>query len=265
MELNFLHISDPHFLRSYYGKGGVLAPVFANMTPPLKQLSCLMDECIKRPDFVLLTGDLCEHGEAADYAALKTALDRIFPGIPVVVTPGNHDNRECFYDGYLGLKPRETPYFDDIMCGGVRVISIDSSSAQHPNGIITSESCMLLEKALQKNKDIPTLLITHHHLIEEQFTMPPAQFPDNFVQLISDSQISAVFNGHTHHFYTGVFAGKPCYTADSISFYGETDGGGLDFFELPGFTQFVLEDTQLKLRRIRLEAQPRSLGKIVGI
>ena len=83
----------------------------------------------------------------------------------------------------------------------------DSSDEKFNDGLITDKSCMLLRKSLE-NRDIPTVVLTHHHLIKKQFEMPVAQYGDEFREIIRNSNILAVLNGHTHHPYEGVFEGR---------------------------------------------------------
>jgi 3',5'-cyclic AMP phosphodiesterase CpdA len=55
----------------------------------------------RRPDLVLVTGDLVDKGEAQEYAVARELLDGI--GIPFLVIPGNHDNRENFRVAFADL------------------------------------------------------------------------------------------------------------------------------------------------------------------
>ena len=258
MKHTFLHISDLHFLRDYAGKGGDYADILAGMTPPLEQLESLLRGCKARPEFIALTGDLCEHGDENDYRALRTALKGIFGEIPVFATPGNHDCREGFYRGFLGREPDAEPHFEIHELGWMRVICLDSSDAGHPDGIITKKSCELLRAALAQ-KDEPALILTHHHLIEGQFELPAAQYPPELTDVIADSSAEALLNGHTHHFHLGEFAQKPCFTAGSLSFYGENRVGDVEFLEAPELSLFTY-DGRLRCERITGSGEPRLLG-----
>ena len=48
-----------------------------------------------RPDVVVITGDLTESGQAAEYANVVRMLRKWLP-MPVFVIPGNHDQRSAF-------------------------------------------------------------------------------------------------------------------------------------------------------------------------
>lgn len=76
------------------------------MTPPLELLDrCLQllgDEEKAQLDGVLISGDLTENGTADDYRNLRRELERRFPGIPLLVTLGNHDEKSAFREGWLG-------------------------------------------------------------------------------------------------------------------------------------------------------------------
>lgn len=54
-----------------------------------------------QPDLLILSGDIAEHGAPQEYALARDFLAR-FPA-PILVTPGNHDDREAFRTGLSGL------------------------------------------------------------------------------------------------------------------------------------------------------------------
>src|SRR5215471_6766790 len=60
-----------------------------------------------RPDIIVMTGDLTDHGVAEEYANLRAILAAA--EMPVYVIPGNHDSREGLRatfadDGYLPVE-----------------------------------------------------------------------------------------------------------------------------------------------------------------
>ena len=54
----------------------------------------------RRPDLVLLTGDLGDDGHPDEYQATLELLGELT--IPYLVIPGNHDNREHFRQAFVG-------------------------------------------------------------------------------------------------------------------------------------------------------------------
>lgn len=251
--MNFLHISDAHFLRDYARVEGAFRPVLTRMTPPLAQLDALIDRLPGAPEFVAFTGDLCEGGDADDYRALDAALRARFPNLPIYAVPGNHDRPEAWARA-RGARSRVTLE----RFGGVSLILMDSSAPGHPNGRIDAADCAALERALSAAKP-PCLLLLHHHLIEEQFNLPPAQHPPRFRELIARSALTAILNGHTHHAYAGEFAGKPCYTAGSLSFRGDNRPGEVAFDECPSLNFCRWDGRALQVETIRAPGAPRAL------
>ena len=59
----------------------------------------------QRPDLLLLTGDLTEHGDALSYARLQAALAPL--RVPVWPVPGNHDLRAGMLAAFPQVKPMD--------------------------------------------------------------------------------------------------------------------------------------------------------------
>ena len=59
-----------------------------------------------RPDVVLATGDLTDHGTAEEYDALREILAALLS--PLYLIPGNHDHRDIFLEAFAdhGYLPR---------------------------------------------------------------------------------------------------------------------------------------------------------------
>src|SRR5690349_20608901 len=55
-----------------------------------------------RPDLVLLSGDLVDHGQDYEYAMLAKLLAAL--DVPVLAIPGNHDEREAFRRAFAGRR-----------------------------------------------------------------------------------------------------------------------------------------------------------------
>jgi 3',5'-cyclic AMP phosphodiesterase CpdA len=75
-------LSDPHIGAEWHGED------------PLEGLRAVVETVAalpNRPDAVLVSGDLSEHGSPAEYAAVSETVAAI--GAPVHVIAGNHDDR----------------------------------------------------------------------------------------------------------------------------------------------------------------------------
>lgn len=58
----------------------------------------------RRPDVIVVTGDITDSGKPDQYAEARMALEA---DIPVLMIPGNHDERAAFREVLLG-GPRST-------------------------------------------------------------------------------------------------------------------------------------------------------------
>lgn len=237
----FLHLSDIHFLRKYIKEEEGYNSIFNNMTNPVTQIKNVLKKVDKDSlDFIIITGDLVEAGNSDDYKALKENLDSLFGSTPYIVTLGNHDNKRAFYKGWFNEELKDEPYNTTMDIGNIKIISFDNSEYHNSNGIIDLERCMWLKNELEKESSKDIILMLHHHLIKEQFNLPPVNFNSEFYEIINNSSIIGIFSGHTHHPYKGIFAGKSYFTSGSLSFVGHNQEDGRVRFE---------EDTKCNLCR----------------
>ncbi len=243
-----LQLSDLHFRRSYEGLKGQYGQLLRQMTSPLLQAERLLaPSLVSPPDVVVLTGDLTEQGEAADFAALKQWLQVTLPGVPFIATPGNHD---CG-DGYAPFETGFSPVRSALCLPGLRIVAFPTGTPGVPDGVAAEEPLRWLEEQLALPFAGDTLLLTHHHLLPDQFVLPPARHTAALEALVQKNAVAAVLTGHTHHYFEGTFGGKPYFTADSLAFSVENESdGALRFEERPGATLFTLEEGRLRPRRL---------------
>ena len=241
--MEILHISDIHFRIQYEKRQDGYGKMLCQMRNPLEKLDfCLEKAFSEHPGIglVLISGDLCEDGSSADYESLRKFLESRLGTVPMEITLGNHDRKEEFRKGWMGKEEQNLPYNIDHTGGlynhalrleELAVLSMDSSCYGNSNGQIEEEAVQWLEEMIQKNADLPLLLMTHHHFLDGHETMPAVSCPESLKNLIANTGISAVLCGHTHHCFAGTFLGKPYYTADCMSFYGTNLEAGLVKFE----------------------------------
>src|SRR6266487_6840408 len=83
-----VQISDLHIGATWAGTESL-----ARLDSTMETLRGLPD----RPDAILISGDLADHGAAAEYQEI---LERVDHGVPICVLPGNRDDcdtmRSCF-------------------------------------------------------------------------------------------------------------------------------------------------------------------------
>jgi Icc protein len=117
-----------------------------------------------RPDAVIASGDLTDHGRPEEYALLREMLSASIP--PVFVIPGNHDRREVLLDAFAGedyLPPSDAPFVHyAIDKFPVRLIGLDTSVPGHHHGMMCEEQLRWLDATLGERPDSPTLIFMHH-------------------------------------------------------------------------------------------------------
>jgi len=116
-----------------------------------------------RPDLLLATGDLTEHGSIASYRTLKSICEKLpFPVLPAL---GNHDNRANFCAVFSN-----SPLVDGFMqysydAGPVRILVLDTLDEGRHGGAFDAPRARWLEARLAESGK-PTLVVLHHPPIE---------------------------------------------------------------------------------------------------
>lgn len=113
-----------------------------------------------RPDMVLLTGDLTEHGDAPSYARLAGALADC--PLPVWPIPGNHDTREAFRAAFPHVPVREGFVQYALDGGSLRLLMLDTLEEGRHGGAFCDARAAWLADALAAEPDRPTLIVLHH-------------------------------------------------------------------------------------------------------
>jgi 3',5'-cyclic AMP phosphodiesterase CpdA len=116
----------------------------------------------RRPDLVLLTGDLVDQGQPEEYAAARALLSALT--IPWLVIPGNHDHRDNFRAAFAdhSYLPPAGPLHYCIDDYPVRIIALDSCVPGQHHGSIEPAGLAWLEATLATNRSKPTLVMLHH-------------------------------------------------------------------------------------------------------
>ena len=173
-------------------------------------------------DFLLLPGDLTQHGEWVNHQWLIDRLKRL--PFPAYVVPGNHDviARDAS-DRTIGLQdfPRlyqdfgysdgTTLHYQHEILPGVRLIGLNSnafdpSGKQVGVGYVDDAQLDWLEATLAQHRDDLILVMLHHNVLEHlpgQSQSPLGQryMVHNHLPLIQRLEAAAVrlmFTGHLH-------------------------------------------------------------------
>jgi len=198
MKTTFVHITDLH----------VSAPELADSklrsdtTTTLRRVLEMIRQIEPRPAFVIASGDLTNHGDAASFRTLAGLMEGF--DIPVVWALGNHDTREGFHEGLLGSTGSAGQTYDhQQVIGGVHVITLDTSSPLRIGGDLAEDQFGFLESALDSHPDLPKILVLHHAPALDRhpdWEWEGLSFAatDRLAAMLKGRQIAGIFSGHIH-------------------------------------------------------------------
>ena len=150
-------ISDPHLRpdgQLYQG----LVDSNTMFRAAVRQLNALRP----RPALILLSGDVVDAGTAAEYVAARAMLAEL--DAPLLLLPGNHDEREAFRQGLTGHG--DTAAGEPLHAiagdyGPVRVIALDITVPGAHHGDMGDAAVAWLEQALAREPERPTIIMMH--------------------------------------------------------------------------------------------------------
>jgi 3',5'-cyclic AMP phosphodiesterase CpdA len=221
MDLNFrfavvsdLHVGLPHTIwdiPNRFHLVEVSIPALDMILEHLKQQNI---------DFLLLPGDLTQHGERDNHAWLEKRLKQL--PFPVYVVPGNHDvpkllpdehsiglqefpyyYRECGYEN-----PQQLYYSHEIL-PGVQLIGLNSNQFDESGkqlGCLDDQQLVWLEQELARHSEQLILVMIHHNVVEHlpgqsRHSLGRRYMLDNaptLRQILSQANVNLVFTGHLH-------------------------------------------------------------------
>jgi Icc protein len=194
-------------------------------------------------DVAIVTGDLVDHGDAAEYQHLRRLLAAL--RMPVFVIAGNHDAREPLRtafaaDGYL---PPDGFLHYTVEDYPLRLVALDTTIPGSHAGTLCEERLRWLDRALAADPDRPTLLLMHHPPFPTGITYMDGyglQNAGGFAAVVArHRQVERIACGHLHRSIDCRFAGTVAGTAPSTAHQVQLDlrpGAPLQFrFEPPGY------------------------------
>jgi 3',5'-cyclic AMP phosphodiesterase CpdA len=221
MELNFRFavVSDPHIglphtiwdHPSRFHLVEVSIPALELILENLKQ---------QKLDFLLLPGDLTQHGERENHAWLQKRLSQL--PFPVYVVPGNHDVPNLIADertiglrdfphyyAQFGYDNPDQLYYSCEVLPGVQLIGLNSNQFDESGkqlGRLDEQQLVWLEQVLQESKDKLVLVMVHHNVVEHlpgqaHHQMGRRYMLDNapeLLKILKEAEVNLVFTGHLH-------------------------------------------------------------------
>lgn len=212
--ITIAHLSDIHYGPNENSPVSTMLRekgVFVEKLLPI----CLENLKSRKPDIIIITGDLTHDGEIGDYQYLKQCFTEALPDTPVFCTMGNHDIRSAFRAGFLQEPESDQPYYSSCIHNGYQFISLDSAYENGLLGIFTDEAMDFLEEKLQNPNVKGNFLMMHHPIMDSARHL---RFPmtDRLDQILKSGSITGIFNGHVHGCYTSMVLGTPQFTAESL-------------------------------------------------
>ena len=209
-----LHIALPHTIwdhPSRFHLVEVSIPAIENILEHLTELDL---------DFLLIPGDLTQHGEAENHSWLAQRLSQL--PFPAYVVPGNHDvpvisaNQQSigfhdfpYYYQKFGYENPQQLYYNTQILPGVRLIGLNSNSFDAEGkqiGRLDEKQFQWLETELDAIQDELVLVMIHHNVVEHlpnQLNHPMGNryMLDNapeLIKLLGKHGVKLVFTGHLH-------------------------------------------------------------------
>ncbi len=180
-----------------------------------------LNALVPRPDVALVTGDLVDHGEPAEYEQLRYLLAPL--AMPVFVIPGNHDAREPLRDAFHsdGYFPAEGYLQYTVEDYPLRLVALDTLIPGRHDGTLCAARLAWLDAALAAQPTRPTVILMHHPPFATGIT-----YMDNFgfsdpaglAEIVGrHPQVERILCGHLHRAIDRRFAGTVAGTAPSTA------------------------------------------------
>jgi Icc protein len=219
-----VHISDTHLLA---GEGRLYDRVDGSAM--LRDLLTALERTGRRPDAIVFTGDLADHGEPAAYTELAAIVEPVAErlGARIVWAMGNHDDRAAFRVGLLGEAGGGDPVDRVYWFGGLRVITLDTTVPGAHHGELDDAQLEWLAAELARPAIDGTILAMHHPPIPSLLDLAVSvelRDQSRLAAVLAGSDVRAILGGHLHYSSTATFAGIPvsvasasCYTQDLLA------------------------------------------------
>ncbi|TAJ85288.1 MAG: phosphodiesterase [Reyranella sp.] len=211
------HLSDPHVRPD-----GELYQGVVDSNAQFAAAIAHVNALDPRPDLVLLSGDLVDHGQADEYAMLTRLLASL--DVPVLAIPGNHDEREAFRRAFAGHSwlPAQGPIDYAVGDRGpVRVVAVDVTLPGLHHGAMSEEGAAWLDRVLAAEPSRPTIVMMHQPPFDTGIPyMDPYSCREGqrlSAVLARHKQVERLLCGHVHRVMQLRFGGTTLCTAPSTT------------------------------------------------
>ncbi|WP_163510452.1 phosphodiesterase [Fodinicola acaciae] len=229
------HLSDPHLTVGPAGDG-----------PEAGLRTALRTVAAYAPDAVVITGDLVDNGQVAEYERLRPLLAGL--PWPVHLVLGNHDDRAAARQVFSLPGEGFVQYAVDIR--DTRLVVLDSLIPGSAAGELSADRLAWLDSTLAERPDTPTLVALHHPPMATGIAGMDAiglTAPGFAEVLAAHPHVVRVLTGHIHRSVSARFGGTTVTVSPStarqvtldltgateVTFRSEPPGFLLHFFDGP--------------------------------
>lgn len=248
--IKILHLTDLHLFGDQQARLVGIDPL---QTLERTLTKILDDLPQKRPELIVLTGDISQDYSLASYQLLTQMLRPL--SCTIAVTMGNHEHQANFTQ-VLG---EPTSIVNGISpSSNWRILLLNSHWPEHVAGILTEHELVFLEKNLELNSKQSVIIFLHHHVLPVgSFWLDQTKLQNSaqFLAIITKyPNVKAVVCGHVHQatmnqYQDITFLSTP---ATSCQFVPKSHGFKLDNL-MPGYRFIELDaDGTLATEVIRI-------------
>ncbi|MGW3325670.1 metallophosphoesterase [Streptomyces virginiae] len=170
-------------------------------------------------DAVLVSGDIADHAADAEY---EEAAKLLRSRHPLVVCPGNHDERAAFRRGLLGEGSPSPEPVDQVLRGEGFVLAVcDSSVPGEHHGFLEESTLAWLDGVLTDTPRATPVLVAFHHppvSLHTPYVDEIRQFGEERLAALAERHphLTAFLCGHAHTAAATTFAGRPLLVAPGV-------------------------------------------------
>ncbi|MFN3262489.1 MAG: metallophosphoesterase [Pikeienuella sp.] len=210
----FVHLTDIHISHPAMEDPQRRADTAAHLRAAVEGINRLDPA----PDFVLLSGDLVNHGDEPSYRLARELLAPL--KAPLLIGLGNHDDRAVFHSVFSG-HDRADPMVHEAVHGGLHVVTLDSLVPGRVGGALPSEQVEFLEAALARHPEMPKVVSIHHPPRLSHRGLPWASLdPESTAALagaLAGRNVAGVFSGHIHLNRVSLWRGAPLVVSNGLN------------------------------------------------
>jgi 3',5'-cyclic AMP phosphodiesterase CpdA len=174
-----------------------------------------------RPDMLVLTGDITEHGDRESFetaAALLAACP--FPVWPMV---GNHDSREGLLQAFPQIRAASGGFLHHVLeRDGLRIVLLDTIAPGRHGGAFCEARQAWLAARLDEAPAVPTLIFMHHPPVVSGIDWMDPDPGEPWVRRFGAAvegrgNVLAIHCGHLHRPLAARFRGIPLHVTPSVA------------------------------------------------